>query len=92
MVEIILIAISFSDLSLQVRWDDIEANRHNRVSSWEIELSGSLSGSGSLTVPGSKRSRIGLPGTRQDFSVPSRFISSKTIFYNLFHFFLVLRS
>lgn len=56
---------------LLVRWDDIEANRHNRVSPWEIELSGSLSGSGSLTVPGSKRTRIGLPGTRPDFSVPN---------------------
>ncbi|RVW95884.1 Auxin response factor 3 [Vitis vinifera] len=64
------------DMHWIVRWDDIEANRHNRVSPWEIELSGSLSGSGSLTVPGSKRTRIGLPGTRPDFSVPSRWDGS----------------
>lgn len=77
---VFLIILNFFVQCLQVRWDDVEANRHNRVSPWEIELSGLLSGSSSLTVPGSKRTRIGLPGTRPDFSVPSRSMSSKAFF------------
>ncbi|KAK9267087.1 hypothetical protein L1049_009505 [Liquidambar formosana] len=55
---------------LLVRWDDIEANRHNRVSPWEIEPSGSLSGSSSLMAPGSKRTRIG-SASKPDFPVPN---------------------
>lgn len=57
---------------LQVRWDDVEA-RHNRVSPWEIEPSGSLSSSSSLMAPGPKRTRIGLPSAKPDVPVPSRF-------------------
>ncbi|GMY37434.1 auxin response factor 3 [Fagus crenata] len=55
---------------LLVRWDDIEA-RHNRVSPWEIEPSGSLSSSSSLMAPGSKRTRIGLPSAKPEFPVPN---------------------
>uniref|UniRef100_A0A5B6ZXB6 Auxin response factor n=2 Tax=Davidia involucrata TaxID=16924 RepID=A0A5B6ZXB6_DAVIN len=55
---------------LLVRWDDIEAIRHNRVSPWEIEPFGSVSGSSSLVVPGTKRTRVGLPVTKPDFPVP----------------------
>lgn len=57
---------------LQVRWDDIDANRHNRVSPWEIESSGSISSSNSLLSPGSKRSRVGLPSGKPEFMVPGR--------------------
>ncbi|KAA8519735.1 hypothetical protein F0562_013991 [Nyssa sinensis] len=55
---------------LLVRWDDLEAMRHNRVSPWEIEPSGSVSGSSSLVVPGAKRNRVGLPLTKPDFPFP----------------------
>ncbi len=66
-----MVAINLGSF-LQVRWDDIEA-RHNRVSPWEIEPSGSLSSSSSLMAPGSKRTRIGLPSAKPEFPVPSRF-------------------
>ncbi|XP_057949379.1 auxin response factor 3 isoform X2 [Malania oleifera] len=54
---------------LLVRWDDIEANRHNRVSPWEIEPCGSVCGSNGFMVPGSKRFRDGLPSTKPDFPI-----------------------
>ncbi|GMI72860.1 hypothetical protein HRI_000955300 [Hibiscus trionum] len=44
---------------LLVRWDDINSNRHSRVSPWEIEPSGSVSSSDGLFTPGSKRNRVG---------------------------------
>ncbi|KAE8686430.1 Transcriptional factor B3 family protein / auxin-responsive factor AUX/IAA-related isoform 3 [Hibiscus syriacus] len=49
-----------------VRWDDIEANKHSRVSPWEIEPSGSVSSSDGLLNPGSKRNRVG----KSEFMVP----------------------
>ncbi|MFQ6642996.1 hypothetical protein Gotur_017394 [Gossypium turneri] len=55
---------------LLVRWDDIDANRHNRVSPWEIEPSSSISSSNSLLSPGSKRNRVGLPSGKPEFMVP----------------------
>ncbi|TYH67195.1 hypothetical protein ES332_D06G171600v1 [Gossypium tomentosum] len=55
---------------LMVRWDDIDANRHGRVSPWEIEPSGSVSGSNSLISPGSKRNRVGFPSGNSEFMVP----------------------
>ncbi|XVF27577.1 hypothetical protein REPUB_Repub14bG0120500 [Reevesia pubescens] len=55
---------------LQVRWDDIDDNRHSRVSPWEIEPSGSVSRSNSLLTPGSKRNRVGLPSGKPEFMVP----------------------
>lgn len=54
----------------QVRWDDLDTIRHNRVSPWEIEPTGSVSASGSLMAPGMKRARVGLPSTKPDFPVP----------------------
>ncbi|KAK2642342.1 hypothetical protein Ddye_024105 [Dipteronia dyeriana] len=42
-----------------VRWDDVEANRHSRVSPWEIEPTGSISSSNSLITSGLKRTGIG---------------------------------
>lgn len=54
---------------LMVRWDDMEVERHNRVSPWEIEPSSSVSGA-SLVSPSTKRSRIGFPTTQPDFPVP----------------------
>ncbi|MBA0839489.1 hypothetical protein Goarm_005203 [Gossypium armourianum] len=55
---------------LMVRWDDIDANRHGRVSPWEIEPSGSVSGSNSLISPASKRNRVGFPSGNSEFMVP----------------------
>nr|KJB66767.1 hypothetical protein B456_010G157400 [Gossypium raimondii] len=55
---------------LMVRWNDIDANRHGRVSPWEIEPSGSVSGSNSLISPGSKRNRVGFPSGNSEFMVP----------------------
>ena len=63
---------------LQVRWDDVEA-RHNRVSPWEIEASGSLSSSSSLMAPGPKRTRIGLPSAKPDMPVASRFFCIRSL-------------
>ncbi|KAK8485099.1 hypothetical protein V6N13_062972 [Hibiscus sabdariffa] len=51
---------------LLVRWDDINANSHSRVSPWEIEPSGSVSSSDGLFTPGSKRNRVG----KSEFMVP----------------------
>lgn len=55
---------------LLVRWDDIEANRHHRVSPWEIEPSGPMSSSCGSIATGSKRTRIGLASGKPEFSVP----------------------
>ncbi|KAL2487205.1 Auxin response factor [Abeliophyllum distichum] len=55
---------------LLVRWDDMEGNRHTRVSPWEIEPSDSVSGHSSFVVPGTKRTRVSLPTTKPDFSLP----------------------
>ncbi|KAH1056019.1 hypothetical protein J1N35_034084 [Gossypium stocksii] len=55
---------------MMVRWDDIDANRHSRVSPWEIEPSGSVSGSSSLISSGSKRNRVGFPSGNSEFMVP----------------------
>ncbi|KAI3456215.1 hypothetical protein Pfo_012878 [Paulownia fortunei] len=55
---------------LLVRWDDIEVNRLNRVSPWEIELSGSASGPNSFVLPGTKRNRVGFPAAKPDLPVP----------------------
>ncbi|KAF8409175.1 hypothetical protein HHK36_005249 [Tetracentron sinense] len=55
---------------LLVRWDDdFGTNRHNRVSPWEIEPSGSVSGSSSVSAPASKRTKISLPSTKPVFPV-----------------------
>ncbi|KAH9748866.1 auxin response factor 3 [Citrus sinensis] len=55
---------------LLVRWDDVESNRHTRVSPWEIEPSGSVCGSNNLITSGLKRTRIGLPSGKPEFPVP----------------------
>ncbi|XP_052182981.1 auxin response factor 3-like [Diospyros lotus] len=55
---------------LLVRWDDLETIQTGRVSPWEIESTGSVSTSSSLAAPGMKRTRIGFPLTKQNFSVP----------------------
>lgn len=54
---------------LLVRWDDMEVNRLNRVSPWEIELSGPMSGPNSFVLPGTKRNRIGFPAAKADLPV-----------------------
>ncbi|WJX26702.1 Arf GTPase arf3 [Trifolium repens] len=54
---------------LLVRWDDIEASRHNRVSPWEIEPSGSASSN--LMAASLKRTRIGITSGKLEFPVPN---------------------
>lgn len=56
---------------LMVRWDDVEVNRHGRVSPWEIEPTGSFPSPSSIMASGLKRSRIGLPLTKPEFPIPS---------------------
>ncbi|KAE8720327.1 Transcriptional factor B3 family protein / auxin-responsive factor AUX/IAA-related isoform 4 [Hibiscus syriacus] len=58
---------------LLVRWDDIDANRHGRVSPWEIEPSDSIYSSNNLLSPGLKRNRVGLPSGESELIVPGRF-------------------
>lgn len=67
--------------SLQVRWDDIDTGRHNRVSPWEVEPSGSASSSNNLMAAGLKRSRIGFASTNLEFPVPSKSLESLLKFY-----------
>ncbi|GMH19538.1 hypothetical protein Nepgr_021379 [Nepenthes gracilis] len=56
---------------LLVRWDDAEANRHSRISPWEIEPSSfSIQSSMNLVASGLKRSRIGMPLTKPDIPIP----------------------
>ncbi|KAK8664700.1 hypothetical protein V6N13_084478 [Hibiscus sabdariffa] len=50
---------------LLVRWDDVDTNKHGRVSPWEIEPS-----SNSMLSQGSKRNRVGLPSGEPEFMVP----------------------
>ncbi|XP_073286334.1 auxin response factor 15-like [Primulina huaijiensis] len=45
----------------------MEVNRLCRVSPWEIEPSGLVSGPNSLVLPGAKRSRVSFPATKADF-------------------------
>ncbi|KAE8674262.1 Auxin response factor 3 [Hibiscus syriacus] len=64
-----------------VRWDNVDANKHGRVSIWEIEPFGSIPSSNSLLSSSSKRNRVGLPSGfmvpdgigASDFSEPLRF-------------------
>ncbi|KAJ4850757.1 hypothetical protein Tsubulata_035817 [Turnera subulata] len=55
---------------LVVRWDDVESQRHGRLSPWEIEPSGSISSSSSFMASALKRSRSGLTSTNAEFPVP----------------------
>uniref|UniRef100_A0A8R7PTQ0 Auxin response factor domain-containing protein n=1 Tax=Triticum urartu TaxID=4572 RepID=A0A8R7PTQ0_TRIUA len=56
---------------LVVRWDDdVECRRPNRVSPWEIELAGSVSGS-HLSSPHSKRLKPCLPQVNPDMLLPT---------------------
>lgn len=57
---------------LVVRWDDMEANRFNRVSPWEIEPSSSVPSSSMFVAAGSKRTRINLPSSKPDIPVPNK--------------------
>ncbi|KAJ6808924.1 auxin response factor 15-like isoform X2 [Iris pallida] len=57
---------------LLVRWDDdVDMSCQNRVSPWEIEPTGSVSGSIGMSAPGSKRTKICLPSVSPDFQVPN---------------------
>lgn len=48
----------------------MEVNCLNRVSPWEIELSGSASGSNSFVLQSTKRSRVGFSAAKPDFPFP----------------------
>ncbi|KAG0454553.1 hypothetical protein HPP92_023845 [Vanilla planifolia] len=53
-----------------VRWDDDDAldnGRQNRVSPWEIEPTGSVSGPSTLLASAPKRSRISIPSGNADY-------------------------
>ncbi|CAI9783693.1 unnamed protein product [Fraxinus pennsylvanica] len=54
---------------LLVRYDDLQFNRLDRVSPWEIEPSGSVSAPSGFVVPGAKRIRVGFPATKPDFPI-----------------------
>lgn len=71
MIILLMLAVSYFS-SLQVRWDDIEAAKHNRVSPWEIEPSGSVSTSNNMMAAGLKRTRIGSTSAKLEFPVPSK--------------------
>ncbi|KQK09126.1 auxin response factor 2 [Brachypodium distachyon] len=61
---------------LVVRWDDdIEGRRPNRVSPWDIELTGAVSGS-HLSIHHSKRMKPCLPQVNPDMLLPSGSVSS----------------
>lgn len=48
------------------------STRHNRVSPWEIEPSGSVSPSNNFNAGGLKRNRISLPSSKLEFPVPRK--------------------
>ncbi|KAL8136789.1 hypothetical protein V2J09_002790 [Rumex salicifolius] len=56
---------------LLVRWDDVETNRHSRLSPWEIEPTGPIPCSSSLVSSGFKRNRIGYPLIKPDYPISS---------------------
>lgn len=58
----------------------MEVTRHNRVSPWEIDPSGSVSGPSSMVPPGTKRTRISIPTTKSDFPLPAGYCSPKKCF------------
>ncbi|ONM39459.1 Auxin response factor 3 [Zea mays] len=61
---------------LVVRWDDgIECRWPNRVSPWEIELTGSVSGS-QMCAPSSKRLKPCLPQVNPEIVLPNGSVSS----------------
>nr|CAD1834332.1 unnamed protein product [Ananas comosus var. bracteatus] len=71
---------------LLVRWDDkVDCSRQNRVSPWEIEPIGSVSGSHSLSASSSKRIKICLPTINPDFPVPNGVDSTEAGEYARFH-------
>ncbi|CAO2165878.1 unnamed protein product [Urochloa humidicola] len=73
--------------SLVVRWDDdIECRQPSRVSPWEIELTGSVSGSQShLCAPNSKRLKPCLPQVNPEIALPYGSISSDFAGSSRFH-------
>nr|CAD1823818.1 unnamed protein product [Ananas comosus var. bracteatus] len=59
-------------LLVHVRWDeDVDISRQNRVSPWEIEPTGSISGSHGLSPSSSKRAKMSLPTVNSEFPVPN---------------------
>ncbi|KAK3433058.1 auxin response factor 3 [Eucalyptus grandis] len=56
---------------LSVRWDDVEPDRGSRICPWEIEPSGSVSSPIGFMMPGSKRTRFGIPSMKPEYPVPN---------------------
>lgn len=55
-----------------MRWDDdADPGRQNRMSPWEIEPTGSVTGTTGLSASGSKRTKICQPPASPNFPVPS---------------------
>lgn len=69
----------------------MDCSRQNRVSPWEIEPIGSVSGSHSLSASSSKRIKICLPTINPDFPVPSKVVTplfAKPFSYYIISFYL----
>lgn len=68
---------------MQVRWDDVDTNRHGRVSPWEIEPTGSVSCSANFVTPGFKRTKVGMSSANSEFSAPGIFCIDTAILQQL---------
>jgi hypothetical protein len=72
----ILYMFFFLTAFLQVKWDDdVDFRRLNRVSPWEVELTGSVAAS-HLSTPNSKRLKPCLPYVNLDYLVTRTFVCS----------------
>jgi hypothetical protein len=63
-----------------VRWDDdADFRQSNRVSPWDVELTGSITGS-HLSTPNSKRLKPLLPNVNPNYLVPRTFVVANGLF------------
>ncbi|PKI76181.1 hypothetical protein CRG98_003408 [Punica granatum] len=56
---------------LTVRWDNMDAIRCNRICPWEIESCSSVPAANGFKLPGSKRTRFGIPPVGPEYPVPT---------------------
>ncbi|XP_042446022.1 auxin response factor 2-like isoform X2 [Zingiber officinale] len=55
---------------LSVNWDDdVDTKRQNRISPWEIESTGSIIGSSTLSATGCKKAKLCLPPVNMDYPI-----------------------
>ncbi|OWM77403.1 hypothetical protein CDL15_Pgr016800 [Punica granatum] len=55
------------------RWDNMDAIRCNRICPWEIESCSSVPAANGFKLPGSKRTRFGIPPVGPEYPVPNGF-------------------